>query len=44
LAEEEVGGLIDQAIVAGYERIPPTEDENAEAVVSLLQAIAEEPW
>ena len=34
----------DHAIVAGYQRIPPTDAETAAAMASLRDAIAEEPW
>jgi Arc/MetJ-type ribon-helix-helix transcriptional regulator len=44
LAEAELSRSIDEAIVAGYERIPPSKDDDAAAVASLRQAIAEEPW
>jgi len=35
---------IDRAIVAGYQRTPPTAVENNAATASLRDAIAEEPW
>jgi len=35
---------IDQAIVDGYRRLPPTHPERAAADASLRDAIAEEPW
>jgi len=35
---------IDQAILDGYRRLPPTEAEGAAAAASLRDAIAEEPW
>jgi len=35
---------IDRAIVDGYRRIPPTPSEDAAALTSLRDAIAEEPW
>lgn len=44
MAAEEERRLIDEAIVRGYQRIPPTADEDAGAVESLRQAILEEPW
>jgi Arc/MetJ-type ribon-helix-helix transcriptional regulator len=36
--------LTDQAIVAGYRRIPPTEADRHAAIASLRDAILEEPW
>lgn len=44
IAEAERGRAIDEAVVAGYTRIPPTPDEDAAALGSLREAIAEEPW
>lgn len=35
---------LDDAIVAGYRRLPPTPEEDAAALASLREAIAEEPW
>lgn len=35
---------IDRAIVAGYQRTPPSAVENNAATASLRDAIAEEPW
>jgi Arc/MetJ-type ribon-helix-helix transcriptional regulator len=35
---------IDRAIIAGYQRTPPTAVENNAAVASLRDAITEEPW
>ena len=35
---------IDRAIVDGYTRLPPTEAENRAALVSLSEAILDEPW
>jgi Arc/MetJ-type ribon-helix-helix transcriptional regulator len=35
---------IDRAIVAGYQRTPPTPVETDAAIASLRDAIAEEPW
>ena len=35
---------IDRAIVAGYQRTPPTAIEHDAAVASLRDAVAEEPW
>lgn len=34
----------DEAIVAGYRRIPPTEDEEQWAASSGRDMLAEEPW
>jgi len=35
---------IDQAIVEGYTRQPPTQSEDDAAVASLREAILDEPW
>lgn len=35
---------IDAAMVEGYRRIPPDGPEDAAAIASLRDAIAEEPW
>ncbi len=35
---------IDEAIVDGYRRSPPTTAEDNAAMASLREAIAEEPW
>lgn len=35
---------IGEAIVAGYQRVPETEEELAEAEANTRQLIAEEPW
>ena len=35
---------IDRAIVGGYTRLPPTEAEDRAALVSLSEAILDEPW
>lgn len=35
---------VDRAIVDGYTRLPPTEAEDHAALVSLREAILEEPW
>ena len=35
---------IDRAIVACYQRMPPTAPDHDAALVSLRDAIAEEPW
>lgn len=34
----------DRAIVEGYRRTPPNDTEQAAAIASLREAIAEEPW
>jgi Arc/MetJ-type ribon-helix-helix transcriptional regulator len=44
LVSEENERRIDEEIVAGYRRIPPTSDEDAHAVASTHESIAEEPW
>lgn len=35
---------IDEAIVAGYTRFPPTAEEDAQARASGRRSIADEPW
>lgn len=35
---------VDEAIVDGYRRLPPTDAEDRAATASLRDAIAEEPW
>lgn len=35
---------IDEEIVAGYTRIPPTDWEDTHALVSMIESIDEEPW
>jgi hypothetical protein len=35
---------IDDAVVAGYERVPPTPSELPAAEASLRAAIVDEPW
>jgi Arc/MetJ-type ribon-helix-helix transcriptional regulator len=35
---------LDERIVEGYRRMPPTPEEDAAALASLREAIAEEPW
>lgn len=35
---------IDRAVVAGYQRVPPTASETDAAIASLREAIIEEPW
>ena len=44
VAEAERRRVVDQGIVAGYTRIPPTPGEDAAARASIRDAIAEEPW
>lgn len=44
LAELARRRVLDDAIVQGYERFPPTPTERASALASLRDAIAEEPW
>lgn len=34
----------DRDIVAGYQRIPPTEGERIASIASMRAAIAEDPW
>lgn len=35
---------VDRSIIEGYKRTPPTPVEEASALESIRQAIAEEPW
>ncbi|WP_420624767.1 hypothetical protein [Candidatus Poriferisodalis sp.] len=44
IAEIERRQLVDQTIVDGYERCPPTEAEDQAAWNSLKASILEEPW
>lgn len=44
LTEAERRRVVDESLVEGYTRVPPTPAEEAAAFASLLQAIAEEPW
>ncbi len=44
ITELERQRAIDEAIRDGYARIPPTPAEDASAIASLREAIAEEPW
>ena len=44
LIEVEEQRAIDAEIVAGYRRVPPTDDEHQAAVRSLRDSILEEPW
>lgn len=34
----------DRAVVAGYQRVPPTASETDASIASLREAIIEEPW
>jgi len=43
LAEDE-RRAVDEAIVEGYTRVPPTAEEDAWAHASGLASIREEPW
>ena len=44
LAELARRHALDDAIVQGYERVPPTPAERASALASLHDAVTEEPW
>ncbi|MCY4422501.1 MAG: ribbon-helix-helix domain-containing protein [Acidimicrobiaceae bacterium] len=44
IAHVEQQRRIDAAIFEGYSRLPPTEAEDHAALVSLSEAILEEPW
>ncbi len=44
LAEAERRRLVDESLIAGYTRVPPTPAGEAAAFASLRQAIVEEPW
>ena len=44
MVEVEQQRRIDRSIVDGYSRLPPTEAEDHLALVSLSEAIIEEPW
>lgn len=44
LVEAERRRRVDQSLIEGYTRVPPTPAEDAAALASLRQAIAEEPW
>jgi Arc/MetJ-type ribon-helix-helix transcriptional regulator len=44
IARLEEQRRIDRAIVDGYTRLPPTENEDRAALVSLNEAILDEPW
>jgi Arc/MetJ-type ribon-helix-helix transcriptional regulator len=44
IAQIERRREIDRSIVEGYERTPPLPVEEAAALASIREAIAEEPW
>jgi Arc/MetJ-type ribon-helix-helix transcriptional regulator len=44
LARVEAERVIDDAVVAGYRRVPPTPEDRSAALASLREAIEEEPW
>ncbi len=44
IADTERRRSIDDAVIDGYTRVPPTPPEDAAAMASLRDAIAEEPW
>jgi Arc/MetJ-type ribon-helix-helix transcriptional regulator len=44
LAEAERRRRVDENLIEGYTRIPPTPAEDAAALASLRSAIVEEPW
>jgi Arc/MetJ-type ribon-helix-helix transcriptional regulator len=44
LLADEARRAVDQAIVEGYTRIPPTDEEKAHAEASARRSIADEPW
>jgi Arc/MetJ-type ribon-helix-helix transcriptional regulator len=44
LADAERRRAIDDAVIEGYTRVPPDRAEDAVALASLRDAIAEEPW
>jgi len=44
IADAERRRTVDDAVVDGYTRLPPTQFEDAAALASLRDAIAEEPW
>lgn len=44
MTDQEPDSAVDDAIVAGYERIPPTPTDEAEALALLRESILEEPW
>lgn len=44
IAEVERRREVDDALIQGYRRMPPTPSEEAAALGSLRDAIADEPW
>jgi Arc/MetJ-type ribon-helix-helix transcriptional regulator len=44
LSEADLRQKVDQSIIDGYTRIPPTKADDAAALASLREAITEEPW
>ncbi len=44
LTESERRRRVDESLIEGYTRMPPTPAEEAGAFASLRQAIVEEPW
>lgn len=44
IAQIERRREVDRSIIEGYKRTPPTPVEEAAALESLREAIAEEPW
>jgi Arc/MetJ-type ribon-helix-helix transcriptional regulator len=44
LVERERRAAVGEAIVAGYARLPETEEELATANANLRRLVAEEPW
>lgn len=44
IIEIERRRAVDEAVIDGYRRIPPSSAEEASALASLRDAIADEPW
>ena len=44
IADAERRREVDDAVIDGYRRMPPTPSEDAAALGSLRDAIADEPW
>jgi len=44
VADAERRRMVDEAVVEGYTRIPPSASEKAAAMASLRDAIADGPW